>query len=249
MLFYQGAQIVTFQRRIYFSGLIIALLGLYARAALADLSVDKAIIDFDQSSDYYQDLHVFNDGKERMYVSVVASEIVNPGTDKEERVALTDPDKASLVATPSRLILEPNVRRSVRLLNLDESLKKERIYRVLISQETGELKSDQTAIKVLFAYDVLVIVRPEKPTHVVLSERRNQSLTLQNTGNTNVFIRDGKQCNPKDPKECRDLPEKRLYAGSLWTQELPWAAPVRYKVDNGNSYPEVVFDGNDKLDR
>jgi hypothetical protein len=209
-----------------FSGL--ALAG-PCRFAVADMSLSQVIVDLGPDQPPRDDIEVANTGPERLYVVVEPAEIMSPGQPGEHREQRHDPEQLGLLATPNRLVLEPGQRKLVRIAALAPRGERDRIYRVVIKPVVGELAAQQSALRILVGYDVLVIVRPKKPVDGVTGSRSGRTLTIHNAGNTNAEIFEGRQCDEAG-KNCAELPAKRLYAGASWEQILPRDAPVSYTV-------------------
>ncbi|WP_281647246.1 hypothetical protein [Parendozoicomonas sp. Alg238-R29] len=228
--------------------LFTSLLAIMTFHALADISVDRAIIEFEPDGEYYTDINVLNGSSDKAYVGISVYEVINPGRVDESRRPLIDPDNALLIATPSRMALEGNQSNPVRLLNLDEEQKKERIYRVIVEPATGRLKGDQDMVKVLVSYELLVIVRPVKPVFSILGKREGKTLTLFNDGNSNVYLESGRQCNPAKTSECQKLEGERIYAGASWQLQLPWEGEVEFVMNTQDeSTIKKIFNGKDTL--
>ena len=223
-------------------------LAMFATYTCADIAVDRVIIEFEADGEYYADIKVTNGSSTKAYVGTTVYEVMNPGRQNESRELLQNPDDALLIATPSRTSIEGNQSEPIRILNLDEEQKVERIYRVVVEPATGRLKGDKDMVKVLVSYELLVIVRPVKPTFQVLGKREGNTLTLFNSGNSNVYLESGRQCNPAKPAECKDLTGERLYAGATWQLELPWAGDVEFVMNTlGEEITKKVFNGQDTL--
>lgn len=199
-----------------------------AAPAHAQLAVDRLWVDFEPKAAPRADVIVRNESKDRYYVTIAPAEIVNPGTDKEQRVEEADPEKLGLLVTPNRLILDPGAIRSIRIVSLNDNLHSDRIYRVKISPEVGDIDASAAgpdhavAIKVLAAYDVLVTARPRNAKAQLVTTRGPGSLTIRNDGNTNLLLFDGELCPPaadgKAPA-CAGVGSRRIYPGASW--ELP----------------------------
>ena len=223
-------------------------LTMFATHLCADIAVDRVIIEFEADGEYYADVKVTNGSPTKAYVGTTVYEVVNPGRQNESRELLQNPDDALLIATPSRTSIEGNQSEPIRILNLDEEQKVERIYRVLIEPATGRLKGDKDMVKVLVSYELLVIVRPVKPAFRVLGKREGNTLTLFNDGNSNVYLESGRQCNPAKPTECQELTGERLYAGASWQLQLPWAGDVEFVMNTlGEDITRKTFNGKDTL--
>src|SRR3546814_11745927 len=74
------------------------------------------------------------------YVAVTVAEIVDAGTELENKLVETDPDKLGLLVTPNQIVLEPGAIRSIRLVSLNKPLTRDRVYRVLVAPQVGALK-------------------------------------------------------------------------------------------------------------
>jgi P pilus assembly chaperone PapD len=213
------------------AGLVAATLGL-GTIAHAEMVLSQVIVDLTPGKPPRDDIEVFNDGKDRMYVAADPFEIRNAGTSSEVRVPATDPEQSGLLVAPQKIVLEPGERRIIRVAAVGARPASDRIYRVSIRPVAGPVAADRSAIKILVGYDALVVLRPAQFTGDVVGERTGSTLTLRNDGNTSQELYDGRQCDPSG-KDCRDLPPKRLYSGASWQQTLPFDTPVTYTAGIG----------------
>lgn len=211
-----------------------------ASAAQAEMVLSQVIVDLNADKAPRDDIEVWNSGTERMYVQAEPFEIAAAGTDKEQRIAATDPEASGILVSPQRLVLAPGERRLVRIALLAERPASDRVYRVAIKPVVGEVTADTNAVKVLVGYDVLVIVRPETRSGDVVADRQGNTLILHNEGNTSQEIFQGRQCDASG-NDCRALPAKRLYPGAAWEQTLPFDTPVSYKTAIANQIRERRF--------
>lgn len=228
--------------RSWFACAVLLLAGM-AMPARAQLAVDRLWVDFEPRSTPRADVIVRNESKDRYYITVTPSEIVNPGTDKEQRVEQADPEKLGLLVTPNRLILDPGAIRSIRIVSLNADLKSDRIYRVKISPEVGDIDTPAAgdnhavAIKILAAYDVLVTARPRNAKAQLVTTRGTDDLVIRNDGNTNILLFDGQLCPPgaddkaapdAKPAEgkpaCEGVGSHRIYPGASWDLKTQTAA-------------------------
>lgn len=211
-----------------------------ALPARAEMVLSQVIVDLLPNKPPRDDIEVFNDGPDRMYVAADPFEIRNPGTAREQRVAAGDPQASGILVSPQKLVLAPGERRTVRVAMVGDRPAQDRVYRLAIRPVAGPLSADQSALKVLVGYDALVLVRPAQFTGDVTGQRQGKSLTLTNAGNTAQELFDGKQCDAAG-KDCRPLPAKRLYPGATWQQALPFDTPVSYKATIGPTIRERTF--------
>jgi P pilus assembly chaperone PapD len=198
-------------------------------AARANLVLSHVILDLAPGTPQAQDIEVWNNSKERSYVVAEPVEVMAPGTPQEQRVADPDPGVLGLLVTPQRMILEPGQRRLVRVAAVLPRSARDRIYRVAIKPVAGDVTAGNTALKVMVGYDALVIYRPEKLDGSVSAQRTGGTITFRNSGNTNVEMFEGKQCDAAG-KTCRALPSNRLYAGATWQVAIDPSHPVEYRI-------------------
>ncbi len=210
-----------------------------ALPARAELVVSDLVVDLAAGSEPRKDVEVWNNSDERSYVEIAPLEVLNAGTPQEQRVREPDPEKLGLLVSPARMILEPQQRKVVRFARIVPAVAKERVYRVTVKPVVGEVTGEQSGLKVLVGYDVLVLVRPSNPQPVVRASREGNTLVLRNEGNSSVELMNGRQCQVT--ASCVELPGKRLYAGASWSQQLPGTGPVEYLVKEGKQSKPARF--------
>jgi len=222
----------------------------FIHPVLAGMSLSQAIIHFEDGGERSRDVEVFNQGEETLYVRVEPTIVLNPGTEQEKREKYHDPKKAGLLVSPQRLVIAPGARKRIRFVRLDKPLpipkdknqkpivEKDQVFRVLVKPEVGELKSTQTAVKIIVAYEVLVLSQPPNPQVDLKTKLEGKQLHIINQGNTNVLLLEGHQC-PKgqsledEVNQCAKLGGKRIYAGNEWQVEVPFLTPVTYQISKG----------------
>ena len=209
------------------------------RPASAELTVSQLIVEL-RSDAPTADIEIVNDSPERSYVAVEPREIVEPGSAGERPFVSPDPERLGLIASPSRMILEPRQRRTVRLAAIAGELPRERVYRVTVKPVAGELASEQSGLKLLVGYDLLVLVRPKTPVLGLVAKRGERGLTLTNNGNASVELSEGKQCD-RTGVSCQALPSKRLYAGASWTQPFSSNASGEYRVRSADGWSILKY--------
>jgi P pilus assembly chaperone PapD len=227
-------------RRLLIRALALAATVALAADAHAEMVLSQVIVDLLPGKPPREDIEVWNDGDERMYVLAEPFEIHAAGTPAEQRVAVADPERAGLLVSPLRLVLEPGERRAIRIAAIGARPAADRVYRVTIKPVAGNLTAEASALKVFVGYDTLVLVRPETFTGDIESTRSGRTLTLRNTGNTAQELFDGRQCDAGGG-DCRELPAKRLYPGASWEQPLPFDTPVSYRSAVGPTVREREF--------
>lgn len=209
-------------------------------SAIANMFVDRSIIEFVASDGRQQDLRVSNRGNDQMYVQIEVLDVQNPGADNEQRVTLTDLSEMSLLATPKQFVLPAQGERAIRLVSLQEASDVERIYRVNVTPVLPPLADNEASVvRVVVAYQLLVIVQPVNPIEDLFVERRGDVMYFENRGNSYVLLAEGEQCSSS---ECEDVPTRRLYAGNSW--ELPLSdaqASVNFRMSTFQGSREVTF--------
>jgi P pilus assembly chaperone PapD len=212
----------------------------FGSMAQAEMVLSQVIVDLLPGKPSRDDIEVWNDGPERIYVSAEPFEIHAAGKPEETRQPAGEPDLAGILVAPQRLVLEPGERRTIRVAAVGERSATDRIYRVAIKPVGGPISANESALKVFVGYDALVLVRPDTFSGDVVGERHGQTLALTNAGSTAQELFDGQQCD-ETGTECRSLPAKRLYAGVRWEQTLPYTTPVSYKVAIGPTVRKRQF--------
>ena len=220
---------------------ILSLLALLAAPfnSFAALSLDRMIVYFKPDQLPRQDIVVTNPDKENLYLQTEVFKVNNPGTEQEERIRITDPDKIKLLTTPQKAVIPPNSRKTVRMVSLETPSDIEQVYRVTFRPVVGDLKAQQTAIKLLVAYQALVFIRPKNPEYKVSAKIEKGTMTFTNSGNMNVVLRNGRYCTSNKEDSCSPLSQgTRIYAGGSWTLDLP------EKATKGKGYIQYgMFDG------
>jgi P pilus assembly chaperone PapD len=194
------------------------ILALPLAPATAQIQLSNLVVELTPGKDSRQDVEVWNSSSDRAYVAVEPSEIVNAGTSGETRRTEPDPEKLGVLVSPARMILDPGQRKLVRIANIAPS-DRERVYRVTVKPVAGPIAADQSGLKILLGYDVLVLARPSQPRPSVSASRSGNTMTFRNDGNVSVELEEGRQCDASG-KACADLAGKRLYAGADWSIEV-----------------------------
>ena len=195
--------------------------------ARADLVLSELIVELQPGKHMREDIEVWNDSSDRSFVAVEPRELINPGSAAQDVRQDRDPEKLGLLVGPSRMILEPNQRKLVRIASVSGNADRERVYRVTVKPVVGGIESEESGLKVLVGYDVLVLVRPAQSNPNVTASRSGQRLSFSNSGNVSVELINGRQCNSG---QCTELPGKRLYPGASWTVELKSDSPAEYTL-------------------
>src|SRR6185503_14161638 len=190
-------------------------------AARADLVLSQMVVELAPAEFQRSDIELWNNGPDRTFVEVDPREIIAPGTADQSSRKDPDPEKLGLLVSPERIVLEP-------------------VYRVTVKPVVSDLSSQQSGLKLLVGYDVLVIVRPPRPMPHVTGTRAAAQLSIRNDGNVSVELVDGRACD-ESMRSCSDLPSRRLYAGAATTVNVGGAAKVRYDLKLGSKLIPVAF--------
>lgn len=209
--------------------------------ARADMYVDRSIVIFEPGAPPRQDVKVSNTGDEVMYVEVEVLVVRKPGTPDEERVKVSNPQDMKLLATPNKLIIPAGGQKLIRIVNLQTSNPRERVYRINVTPIVPPLEEETSQLRIVVAYQILTIVQPDDPESTLSVNRKGATVSFENKGNTNILLSEGQQCNPRDEEDCRELTSKRLYAGNTWELELPFDAPLSYSVRSFDGIKKEVF--------
>ena len=204
-----------------------------SQLAHAGILLDKSIVDFPANEPPRQDITVSNEGSEIAYVQVEVLRVTNPGTEQEERTAITEEDDISFVASPAKLAIPPKGRKQVRLVSLADPAG-ETVYRINFTPVLPPLAdAEGMGVRVVIAYQVLALIHPAEPVENLVVKRDPISIRFENQGNSYALINNIRQCD-KNGENCKeDLGSKRLYAGNSMTLALPYPdTPVTYKMTN-----------------
>ena len=200
-------------------------------AALASLAIDRSILVFETGKSPRQDVMASNAGDTNLFLEVEVLEVISPGTDQEQRNVVRDPESIGFVAAPRRLMVPPQGRRPVRLMNINGHGDVERVYRVNIKPVLPPAETEGLGVRIVVAYQVLVFVAPKTIDVRLEGQRDGNRLTLRNTGNVNLMLANGRQCTMINGSDCVEVQGRRLYPGNSVVIELPSANPVTFEVD------------------
>ncbi len=212
---------------------------LFSVPARAEFMLSNAIVEFNGQNPQ-QDIELISRSEQNEYVETELYEIINPGREDEQRRRIANPAEGGLLVTPDKTILTGKSRKILRLILLRDPGDQERIYRLVIKPVIKGVESEtQLGLKVLVGYEALVIVRPKSPETKISLTRKDNILSVANSGNTNVLLQSGQQC--LDGKDCKTMPALRVYAGNSEDITLPHAAPGSYFVWDGQTLSEQRY--------
>ena len=223
-------------RIIVFLMMVLVLLAGMSTRVFADGSmyIDRAIVTFEPGKASKQDVMVINTSDEPLYIQTEVLEVKKPGTSEEKREAVKDPKSVGLLATPNRFIIPPNGRKPLRIVNLKPPGNIDRIFRINITPTLPPLTDPKNSlVRVVIAYQVLVIIQPNKPEPKLIVSPQSNTLLFENQGNSNVLLLNGEQCDLSG-EVCEKLTSRRIYAGNQWQLDLPLNGAVTYDIKSYN---------------
>ncbi|NND59960.1 MAG: hypothetical protein HKN49_06790 [Gammaproteobacteria bacterium] len=197
--------------------------------------MSNVILHFEPGETVRQDVEIENTSEQPLYIDVKPHVVSKPGTVDEVRTFIEDPMEAGLLVTPSKLVVPPHGRKLLRFVDLKPGHPDERIYRVAVTPVVGDIEAQTSGLKILVGYEVLVLAQPQQPLVKLTGERDGKALFLRNEGNTNVLLREGRQCPAadSDPADCHYLATRRLYPGNEMRVELAIDSSVDYYLGIG----------------
>ncbi len=207
-------------------------------ATHAQLVVDRSVIEFGGDV-RTRDIELTNTGDYRLYLDLSVAEIVAPESPSPERVELSDPRTAPVIVTPRQLLVPPGERKRVRVIMRTVDAERDRIFRLAVKPYTGKVQVNAaaagetaSAVKVLVGYDLLLLSRPATADPRLSVRRDASGIEFTNAGNTNILLREIRQCDAAAPDDCVRFDPNRLYVGETHRIELPKRGPAeRYPVE------------------
>lgn len=225
--------------------ILVGLLSLFIAysPAHAGFMMSEMIIDFAADDPNQHDVKIISQDEETQYIVAETYLVENPRDKNEKRILMTNPQESGLMVTPNKMVLGANSEKLMRFLLIKPHADEEKIFRVAVKPVIGEVETEEQrlALKILVGYEALVIVRPQDAKVDLESERKGNTLTITNNGNTNAYLQSGKQCNATGG-DCKDLNVSRIYAGQSWTTTLPHTnGKVQYQVWDGKETKLLSF--------
>jgi len=230
---------------------IILFLGmLLSTSSFAELIVNKSIIIYDDPLISKNDVTVFNtDEESNLYLKVEPFKVIHPGAEEQQLIEMPLDADPEFLASPNRVIIAPQGRSIVRMLNLNSDGREELVYRVNLIPVTPPVELEdngvadiESRLEIVIAYQVLVIVLPRNPQPNVVASRTGTQAVFANDGNANYLLTDGEQCDPGNPDVCELLEDRRIYPGNSWSLALPFDGPFSYKVKTHDGLVARVYE-------
>lgn len=189
--------------------------------------LDNVIVNFDNNKRSKEDIFLRNINDQNTYVKIIVTEIINPGKENQEKIEHRNPKKSGIFVSPNKLILKPkgdqNDHQAIRIANINDELKEDRIYRIQVLPVISDFskKEKGMGVKILMGYEILTLIQPNNPVMEYNYEIKNNKLTFNNTGNSNILLHNGEQCDSNN-ENCKELKAKRVYADTSFTFDLPY---------------------------
>ena len=190
-------------------------------AALANLSLDKVVIRFEQGARPVDNIAVKNNSDDFIKVTAVVYEVINPGQENEEIVKTRD-----LTVAPKAFELKARESRVARVVLRRFPKDVEKIFRInfvpdkagMVQEASKEGKSIKVSI--VIGMGALITAAPSESKPNLVFERKDGKILFTNKGNVTSQLQRGDFCN-EDRSECIPLGGKRIYPGASWTMEVP----------------------------
>ncbi len=211
----------------------------------ATMLVDRIFVEFEAGGPSRQDATIINPDDEPLYINVEVLEVLHPGTPREQRNVVRDPENIGFIATPNRLTIPAGGRRAVRLVNLGGHGGQERVYRVNLNPVAAPFEAETTVIRILVGYQLLVFIAPRQTRVGLEGYRKGKTLHLHNTGNVNIRLFDGRQCaaaGSLSEDDCVAVQGRRLYPGNRLEIPLPLDAPVTFQQETATRTDSRSFE-------
>ena len=222
---------------------LVIVLAMLPWTASAEMVLNKVVVQFTPDGQRRDDIEVVNLDPDLLYLAVEPREVIDPGTEDEQRIERSDPEQMGLLVSPERAVVEAGARRIVRLSLLQAPEAQDRVWRVTfrpVPAGTDGAAGTGSQLRILAAYNVLVIAYSPVPRADLAAQRQGRRLRLQNLGNSNALLFDGEQCDQAG-EQCRDLPTRRLYAGNVWELTLPYDTPAYWRQLTIDKIDDVQF--------
>ncbi len=223
----------------------IAGVALAVSSSLAAFTASPMLV-FIQAGNNVQDITISNPDADTAYVAVTPSLIKDPADAKSAAVVYKqgmNPQDFGLMVSPLKIAVPANADRKVRLVNLDPNPKQDMYYTLSIMNVQSPLAAhteEKTAVSdfgLNYGYTVKVMVLPAKPLPVVSAQRSGNAVTISNTGNSYISLRNGELCSTSG-SSCSPLPEGSsyhvLYAGGTWKIATSKPGVVKFTGVYGN---------------
>ena len=240
--------------RIKYSGMAFLLVIAFSSLAAPAINVGS-MNEFIYSGSSTLAKRVYNSGDSTAFVKITVDEIVYEGRSKpiEKKLdgeALINGKGTGLLASPPRMIIPVNGMQTSRLVFSGER-NKERYYRVRyipvdpkemqdISGNEGASEKNEidTGLKVLTGFGIIVTVAPASTVFNTVINGKNNSLKIENKGNSSVVLGELKYCDDR-MKTCSDPENIQLRPGKKIERTAPLGQFWFYSLAEGNKKQQI----------
>ena len=187
---------------------------------------------FASGNNNVQTITVSNEDTSTAYVQVTPKLIKNAGMPNSSITVYTpggNPKEFGLMVSPLKLALPANTDRNIRLVALNTNPAQDQFYEVSITtiappaastaaETVAGGSSANATIGISYAAKLLVLAK--NPLPVVSAKRSGSTITITNTGNSYISLRNGQLCNTSG-NNCSALPASQnyqvLFVGNSWS--------------------------------
>lgn len=142
-------------------------------------------------------VNVRNVGDESLYLSITLQKVINPGIEPEEKLAMSQIDHPTLLASPDKLTLGPGQSRSISLKSLVEP-SVEALYRLYIvpvrAMQVENAPKDKITAPMSVSVGYGVLIRHMPPPALQRTGWTHHcaggGVSLENTGNVRMVLSD-----------------------------------------------------------
>lgn len=201
----------------------------------SEVSISKYFLTFENNENTKQSVRLINNGKNKAFIEVVLEEVVLENN--ELKFKPVEVNENSLIATPNKIILQPNEKinseKNVNFVNLNKDIKKEKIYRASYYPRLPKDYNNEKklAVNILIVYETYIYVTPKVIIQDYNIERKEDYIIFKNNGNSKIKLIKGKTCVEK---ECEIIKNKIVLAGQEIKIPASKDASLYYTMDFGN---------------
>lgn len=180
-----------------------------------------------------------NDPAATAYVQVTPQLVENPGAATPVLKSFQpgdNPGDFGLLTTPLKLAIPANSQRSIRVSSLKGNTATDQLYYLTVAPVSMPTAASNISVAKIdldvgIGYVVKVLILPPNPQPVVSATRSGTNVTIKNTGNSYISLRNGELCNTSG-NDCTplqtDMNYRVLFAGNTWSFKIPQAGIVKF---------------------
>ncbi len=208
--------------------------------------VDQVLIELGAPAPAVKNLSVTNISDQVLHMTTRAVALIKPGTENEEEVKTEN-----LLVSPLMFELQPGEQRKVRLVGVKSAPDIEETFRVHLAPLQDDfdttinlkLSGVEARLNVVTALAITVLRAPAQPKPVLKETRSPGQITLTNVGNQHIALTEIKLCNEISPRDCRELPSRRIYPDASLTFDLPKGVRIEMLQQTGADFQPLRLEG------